>query len=139
MRRIVAVAAGACLVAGLGLGVAAQEKAPESYVTMMKGMQAHLGGASMALRGKDAVAVAKHAAEMQPLFEEAAKFWEARKAQDAVDAAKAGAKAAGELEAAAKADNAEEMTAARKSIIDTCQTCHTAHREKMPDGTWAIK
>ncbi|HVB39047.1 MAG TPA: hypothetical protein VND92_10935 [Vicinamibacterales bacterium] len=139
MRRIVALGAGACLVAALGFSLAAQEKPPESYVTMMKGMQAHLGGASMAMRGKDAAAVAKHAAEMQPLFEEAAKFWEDRKAQDAVDAAQAGRKAAGELEAAAKAENEEQMTAARKGIIDSCSSCHDAHREKLPDGTWAIK
>jgi len=139
MRRIL-LAVGMCLVFGFTFGVAAQQKAPESYEKLMKEMQQNVGKASMAMRSKNDAEVATSAAALKGLFAEVGKFWAGRKAEDAVEASNAGEKAAGELETAAKANNAAGMMAARRSmIIDSCQTCHKAHREKMADGHWGIK
>jgi cytochrome c556 len=50
-------------------------------------------------------------------------------ANKAIDAAAAGA-AAGKW---------EDVTAATTTLAGVCTSCHTAHRERMDDGTYRIK
>jgi hypothetical protein len=131
--------------AALGLAAAgvvtimAGEKPPESYVKLMKDTNT----AAQALRGhvqaKDYDAIATDAAALKKLFADTEAFWVARKTDDAIGFAKTGGKAAGDLETAAKAKNEEGVAAAGRAVNGTCQGCHTAHRERLPDGTSEIK
>ena len=43
------------------------------------------------------------------------------------------------LETAAKAKNEEGVATASRAVNGTCMGCHTAHRERLPDGTSEIK
>jgi len=99
--------------------------------------------ASAALRtaagASDAAAVKAKTAELKKLFGDAQAVFQGRNiltamlliadANKAVDAAAAGA-AAGKW---------EEVTAANTALGQVCTTCHTAHRERMDDGTFRIK
>jgi hypothetical protein len=130
-------AASAGLLAGVSLR--AGEKPPESYVKLMKDTNA----AAQALRGhvqaKDYDAIATDAATLKSLFADTEAFWTPRKAEDAIGFAKTGASAAADLESAAKARDEEKVGTAARAVNGTCQGCHTAHRERLPDGTSEIK
>jgi cytochrome c556 len=108
----------------------------------MKAMK-DINAANVALRGhvtaKDYEAIAADAAALTGPLTVGAKFWEARKDAEAAGWATGAAKAAADLETAAKAKNDDGIAAAQKTIGASCQTCHTAHRTKMPDGTYEIK
>ncbi len=119
--------------------VIASEKPPESYVAAMKTIQT----TSTALRGhvtaKDYAAIEGDAKTLKPALEVALKFWEDKKVDDATGWAKAVGKANEDLEKAAKDKNDEAIGAAVKAIGGSCQTCHTAHRDRQPDGSSLIK
>jgi cytochrome c556 len=126
-------------VVGCGLTLFAGEKPPESYVKNMKETNAAAQELRKNLEAKNYEAIAKNAATLKTLFENTQSFWESRKLDDAVELAKSGGKAAGELETAAKSKNEEGVTEAAKTLNGTCKTCHDAHRERLPDGTSEIK
>jgi cytochrome c556 len=126
-------------VAVFGLVVVAGEKPPEEYVKNMKATNAAAQSLRKNLETKDYDAIAKDAATLKTLFATTEEFWTKRNAEDAVSAAKAGAKAAEDLETAAKAKNEAGVTDASKAVNGTCKTCHDAHRERLPDGTSEIK
>jgi cytochrome c556 len=119
--------------------VMAAEKPPAEYVKLMK----NTNTAAQALRGhvtsKDYDAIVADAASLETLFADTEKFWTARKTEDAIGFAKAGAKALADLATAAKAKNDEGVTAAARAVNGTCMGCHTAHRERLTDGSSEIK
>lgn len=119
--------------------VIAGEKPPESYVKLMKDTNT----VAQALRGhvqaKDYDAIAADAAALNKLFADTEAFWTARKIDDAIAFSKTGAKGAADLEAAAKAKNEEGVATAARAVNGTCLGCHTAHRERLPDGSSEIK
>jgi cytochrome c556 len=119
--------------------VMAGEKPPEAHVKLMKDVNATATALRGHLQGKDYDAIAADAATLKPMFAEIEKFWTARKADDAIGFAKTGAKGAADLEVAAKAKNEEGVTAAGRAVTGTCMGCHTAHRERLPDGSSEIK
>jgi cytochrome c556 len=59
--------------------------------------------------------------------------WESRKMTDAQRWTKEGIAYATELKSAADAGNAEGVSAAMSKVGGTCKSCHTAHREEIPD------
>ncbi len=122
-----------------GVAVMAGEKAPDEYVKNMKDTNAAAQSLRKNVEAKDYEAVSKDAATLKTLFSTTEDFWTKRNAEDAVTAAKAGVKAATDLEAAAKAKNEAGVTDAAKTLQGTCKTCHDAHRERLPDGTSEIK
>jgi len=122
-----------------GVVVMAGEKAPDSYVKNMKDTNAAAQSLRKTVEAKDYEAVAKDAATLKTLFSNTEEFWTKRNAEDAVTTAKAGIKAATDLEAAAKAKNEAGVADAAKALQGTCKTCHDAHRERLPDGTSEIK
>src|SRR5262249_25733481 len=99
--------------------------------------------AAQALRGhvqaKDYDAIAADAAALKKLLAETEVFWTTRKVDDAIGFSKTGVKAAADLEAAASSRNEEGIATAARAVNLTCQGCHTAHRERLPDGSSAIK
>lgn len=123
----------------LGLSVAANEKPSAAYVQAMKDIQSAQMGMRTAVTAKDYDAIAKHAATFKASFDAAEQFWTAKKADDAIQAAKAGVKGATDLAAAATAKNDEGIAAAQRAIGSTCNACHMAHRERLPDMTFEIK
>lgn len=140
-RRMVAAVMGVAVMLCVGL-VRAAEKPPADYVAAMKA----INSANGQLRGminaetKDFAAIAKAAAELKPSAEVTAKFWADRKAEVGTKLSADVLKAVTDLEAAAKANNADGVMAAGRVISGSCRTCHTAHRsERMPDGTYEIK
>jgi cytochrome c556 len=135
-RSAVAIAAAGIIT---GIAVRAAEKPPEAHVKLMKDTNT----AAQALRGhaqaKDYDAIAADAASLRKLFADIETFWAARKTEDAIGFAKTGATAADDLETAAKAKNEEGVATASRAVNGTCMGCHTAHRERLPDGTSEIK
>src|ERR1043165_5346975 len=120
-------AAAGLMAAGI-ITVMAGEKPPADYVKVMKDTKT----AAPALRGhvtaKDYDAVAADAASLKTYFADTEKFWTARKTEDAIGFSKTGAKAAADLETAAKAKNDDGIAAAARGLTGTCQGCHPAHR-----------
>jgi hypothetical protein len=127
------------LTVAVGVVVLAAEKPPAEYQSAMKA----IGAAQASLRGnvtsKNYEGVVRDAATMKASFGTAERFWSARNVQDALGHAKAAAKAAADLEAAATARNDEGIAAAQRAVMSTCMNCHMAHRERLPDGTFEIK
>jgi cytochrome c556 len=128
-----------CTVAILGCAVLAAEKAPESYVKIMKANGAAVQSLGKDVEAKDYDAVAKDAAAVKAVFTDVEKFWAERKVDDALTAARTGLKAATDLETAARSKNDAGIAEARKTLTSTCAGCHMAHRERLADGTFEIK
>jgi cytochrome c556 len=136
-RQSAWLALGAAVLCGAAL--MASEKAPDTYVRNMKDTNAANNSIRKAVEAKDYDTVAKEAATLKTLFSSTEEFWAKRNTEDAVTSAKAAGKAAGDLETAAKAKNAEGVADAAKAVNAQCKTCHDAHRERLPDGTSEIK
>ena len=133
-----ALTAAGIIVTGM-ITLRAGEKPPEAHVKLMKDINA----TATELRGhnqsKDYDAIAADAAKLKTYFAEVEKFWTPRKVDDAIGFAKTGAKGAADLETAAKAKNEEGVATAARAVTGTCMGCHTAHRERLPDGSSEIK
>jgi cytochrome c556 len=128
-----------CTLVVLGFTIRANEKPSESYQKAMK----DLGAANQSLRNnvtaKDYDAIAKDAATFKASFAVAQAFWTGKQVDDAMKLAQDGAKAAADLETAAKAKSEEGVAAAQRAVGATCASCHMAHRERLQDGTFEIK
>jgi hypothetical protein len=119
--------------------VIAGEKPAASYVKLMKDTSTAVQALRGHVQAKDYVAIAADGAALNKLFADTEAFWTARKADDAIGFSKTAAKAAGDLEAAAKAKSEEGVATAARAVNAACLGCHTAHRERLPDGTAEIK
>ena len=117
-------------------GLFAQDEA--ALQTGMKGMDKH-AGVIRKLPTKTGDEVASNAEELVKLYGSMHQFWVQRNVEDAVKWTDEGKAAATELAAAAKAGDTAKAESAFKAVGGTCRSCHTAHREKLPDGTYKIK
>src|SRR5215468_4653573 len=136
--RKVSLVIGICMLVALALTLLAQQ-APQDLSPVMKDVQATSTSLRMNLMNNAAEDVAKDAAKLQQDFTQAQGFFKAMKAQDAVDAAKANADAAGEIVKAAKGNNLEAAKAPAGTIQKSCKACHDVHREQLPDKTYKFK
>jgi cytochrome c556 len=136
----------ACLVLGAGVVLDAGEKPGEAYQAAMK----DLGAASAALRKHvqeieaagaypDYNPIEKDVAALKGPLKTALSFWTAKHADDAVTQAQTALTSIDELETARKEKNYDALMTASANIGKTCGACHTAHREKLPDGSYEIK
>ena len=117
----------------------ADEKPTPEFQNIMKSNAAANADLRKAIPAKDYTAVARGAATVEANYAKIEAFWTARKVEDAIAFAKAGSKAATDLEAAAKAQNDAGIEAANKALGATCAGCHAAHRVQLPDKTYEIK
>jgi hypothetical protein len=129
----------ACGVMLTPLAMRAGEKPPDNYVKLMKEAGANVQAIRQNIEAKNFESLATGAASMKTIFASAEQFWAARKVKDAVEFAQLAQQAAADLETAAKAGNGEGLAAASKALTGTCASCHTAHRDRLPDGTYEIK
>jgi hypothetical protein len=125
-------------VAVFGLQVRAAEKPPADYQKAMKDLGAFAQGIDKAVMADDFDAVEKYAAAVKADFEVVENYW-TKKAPDAAKIAQTGGKAAEDLAVVAGLKSHEGIVYSAKQITDLCATCHMAHRETMPDGTFQIK
>jgi hypothetical protein len=92
------------------------------------------------LRAKDFDGVAKDAATLKENFTKIEAFWTARKTDDAVMFSKTALKQIGDIEGAAKAQDAVGVTKAQAALANTCRDCHLAHRVVMlTERSFAIR
>jgi cytochrome c556 len=128
------------------LAVRASEKPSDAYQQTMK----ELNAAATALRNDikaiesagaypDYNPIEKDAAALKAAFEATAKFWSEKKTDDAMKVAESGIRQAEALEGARKGRDYDALMTAAAEIGKTCSGCHAAHREKLDDGSYAIK
>lgn len=145
MRRNLAVMA-MCAAAVLGPAALANEAPSEAYQKAMKDM----GAANQALRGHvkeieaagaypDYSPVQKDAAALKAAFATTLAYWNEKKVDDAVKLTQAGIKGVEALEKAVAEKSYDTLMSAAGAVGGTCAACHKAHREQLPDGTYAIK
>ena len=147
MKRVLTVASLVFSVA-LAVSLSAQGTAPTAgmkiasdadYATHMKEIGQLNGVLNKSIKGGDAAEAGKAAARMEVLFKNVHAYWNVKKVMDATTAAMG---VVSSLQAVQKAVTANDMTAAetaRAAIGANCMSCHTAHREKLPEGGFKIK
>ena len=109
------------------------------YATHMKEIGQLNGVLNKSVKGGDAAEAGKAAARMEVLFKNVHAYWNDKKVMDATTASTG---VISSLQALQKALSANDMTAAetaRASIGANCMSCHTAHRDKLPEGGFKIK
>jgi cytochrome c556 len=145
MKRVLSIAS---LVFCVALAVSLSAQAPTAgmkiaseadYATHMKEIGQLNGVLNKSMKGGDAAEAGKAAARMEVLFKNVHDYWNDKKVMDATTAAMG---AITSLQAVQKALGANDMTAAetaRAAIGANCMSCHTAHREKLPEGGFKMK
>jgi hypothetical protein len=109
------------------------------YAIHMKEIGQLNGVLNKSMKAGDAAEAGKAAARMEVLFKNVHTYWTDKKTSDATTAAMG---VVSSLQALQKALAANDMTAAetaRAAIGANCMSCHTAHREKLPEGGWKMK
>ena len=134
----------------LALPTQANEKPTPEYQKAMKELGSVNNRLRNSLKDIDFQAIEKDAAAMKAIFAVVLSYWQEKKVDDAIKLAQDGVQAATELETAAKAQSHPGVVAAQAAIagasstgeigaIGVCAPCHTAHRVRLPDGTYEIK
>jgi cytochrome c5 len=90
------------------------------------------------VNGKDFQTASKDAAELRDTLQKEEQFWTATNTADAIKSAREGRSAADRIVSAANSGNAEQLAEGFEVLTKSCQSCHTAHREKLSDGTFRI-
>jgi cytochrome c556 len=126
-----------CLVAAVAASAFADDQA--DFQAWMK-----TTGGTMAKLRKEAEAkaysdIATDAATLEGVFKHVEEYFAKTNTADAVAGAQAGVAASKKLAEAAKASDADGVAASLKAIAGTCSGCHTAHREKLPEGGYKMK
>jgi hypothetical protein len=78
-------------------------------------------------------------ATLKGAFTEAAVFFNARKTTDAMDWAQQALKFVGTMETGVAGGKFDEVKTAATGLAGLCTSCHTAHRERMDDGTYRVR
>ena len=146
MKRVLSIAS---LVFSFALAVSLSAQTPPAagakiasdadYATHMKEIGQLNGVLNKSIKGGMADEATKAAQRLEVLFKNVHGYWTDKKVADATAASQT---AVTSLQAVQKALAANDMTAAetaRASFAGTCMTCHTAHREKLPEGGFRIK
>lgn len=113
--------------------------AEEAFDKTMKSVGAANRALRTALDGSDAKAAQDSAAQLQQALKQGGEFWKSRRVPEAVGWSQDGQKLAESIGRAAAAGKWEDVKATMTTLGQVCQTCHTAHRERLDDGTFRIK
>jgi hypothetical protein len=126
-------------VAEPGQPLVVTEKAPDSYTDAMKKIQEGQNALRGQIGSRNYVAAGQTIASLKDAFSVAQAFWASKAAADANAQANAAVKAVGDLDAAARAKSDQGLLDAQAAMARTCGACHTAHRERLPDGHFEVK
>jgi len=137
--RKVSILIGICMLAALAITIWGQQAPVTDLSPVMKDVAATQNKLRMDLMSGNASDVAADAEKLQGLFRQAAGFFKAQKAQDALDWAKANVQSAGAVMKAAKANNLDSAKAPAGELQKSCKNCHDVHREQLPDKTFKFK
>ena len=118
------------------IGALAQDEA--NFQKEMKAINEHASVIRKLAARTDADA-APNAEKLAVLYGNMKTFWQSRNVDDAAKWSEDGRVAALALAAAAKAGDSAKAEESWKALGGTCRSCHTAHREKLADGTYKIK
>jgi len=147
MKRVLSIAC-VLFTFSLAVSLAAQATAPTAgmkiaseadYATHMKEIGQLNGVLNKSMKGGDAAEAGKAAARLEVLFKNINAYWSAKKVEDATTASQ---NVVTSLQGVQKALGANDMAAAetaRAAIGANCMGCHTAHREKLPEGGFKMK
>lgn len=120
------------------LGAGAAEQPPVEYARAMKEIDAAAQKVEKAIAAEDYDTVSKSSDEMIEPLKIVQTYWTG-KSDDAVTMTEDTAKASIDLTVSADLKSAEGVAFAAKQLTATCETCHAAHRESLPDGSFEIK
>ena len=127
----------------LAVSLAAQAPAKivseSDYAATMKEVGQNNGVMTKSIKGDMPDEASKAAMRLETLFKSVHAYWSEKKVADATTAAQT---AITSLQAVQKALAAKDMAAAetaRATVAAQCMACHTAHREKTPEGGWKMK
>jgi hypothetical protein len=109
------------------------------YSTTMKDVNAQNGALRKAITSASEADVTAAAAKLETDFKNVQAYWEAKKVDDATTAAKSAVAAVQTISKAAAAHDMAAATAALPALTAQCGTCHMAHRNRLPDGTFEMK
>jgi hypothetical protein len=130
----------------VGLAGTASEPPSEDYVRAMKTLQTVAEGLPKSLAAEDNKALDELVIAARPALGVVEKYWTDRKVEDALLTAQKASKAIAEISVAvhllSAGPNLLAVEGAQESIktfVAACSACHTAHREKLPDGSYVIK
>jgi hypothetical protein len=133
-RTTIAMAIGVALLVGVAFA-----HDHEEFEGWMKITNASFGSLRKTVEAKQGPETAASAEKLVGVFEHVQAHFEDHHMEDGVNFAKTGRDAAKDLASAANSGNWEKASVDLKAIGGTCQGCHTAHREKLPDGSYKMK
>jgi cytochrome c556 len=111
----------------------------EDFEQWMKTTQSSFGSLRKTVEAKQGPETAASAEKLAEVFEHVKAHFEEHHMEDGINFAKTAHESAKDLASAANSGNWEKASADLKAIGGTCQGCHSAHREKLPDGTYKMK
>lgn len=111
----------------------------EGYQKLMQQAGSSNGALRKAIEGSDAKLAAEQTAALRKTFAEVETFWRGRRRSDAAAWAQDARKLAEHIERAAAAGRWDDVKSHAGTLGKTCQTCHTAYRERFDDGSYRIK
>jgi mono/diheme cytochrome c family protein len=127
------------IVSMLAMSVVLFAQDEKEYQDWMKTTGATAGSLRKNLEAKNGEAASADAKKLQEIFTQVHDFWMKKKIDNATkfaSSAQNGFKEIADLSTAGKFD---EAAATLKTTMANCGGCHSAYREKAPDGSWKIK
>jgi hypothetical protein len=109
------------------------------YAATMKEVGQMNGVLNKSIKAGDAAEAGKAATRLQALFKSVHAYWTDKKVADATMAAQTANESLAALQKALSANDMMAAETARANLASQCMTCHTAHREKTPEGGWKMK
>lgn len=105
----------------------------------MKGVAPAFGALRKGIEGSNAAQVAEHSATLLKAFAETEAFMKARRAPEALKWAQEARLLVATIEKAGASAKWDEAKASGDTLAKSCQTCHTAQRERLEDGSYRAK
>jgi uncharacterized lipoprotein YehR (DUF1307 family) len=109
------------------------------FATHMKEIQQQNGVLNKSIKGGMTEEATKAAARLEVLFKNIHGYWNEKKVADATAAADTAVTSLQAVQKALASNDLAGAETARATFAGTCMTCHTAHREKLPEGGFRIK
>jgi hypothetical protein len=122
-----------------GQAAMAKITSPADYSTVMKDVNTQNMALRRALTAATEADVAAAATKLEADFKQVQAYWEDKKVDDATTASKNAVTAAQSISKAVAAHDMAAATTASQTLGAQCMSCHMAHRNRLPDGTFEIK